>query len=71
LRKNALVINDKEIRFLAEHELPESARMDEMGENLDDIAGSSSASNTKSPSISSSIINNPPSSNSSSPGNYH
>lgn len=67
LRKNALIINDKEIRFLAEHELPESARMDEMGENLDDIASSSSASNTKSPSISSSIIANPPSSNSSSP----
>jgi len=65
LRKNALVINDKEIRFLAEHELPESARMDEMGEN--DIASSSSASNTKSPSISSSTIANPPSSNSSSP----
>ncbi|GBB84129.1 hypothetical protein RclHR1_10770005 [Rhizophagus clarus] len=67
LRKNALVINDKEIRFLAEHELPESARMDEMGESLNDIASSSSASNTKSPSISSSIIANPPSSNSSSP----
>jgi len=64
LRKDALVINGKEIRFLAEHELPVH---EEIGENLDGIASSSSASNMKSPSISSSTIANPPSSNSSSP----
>ncbi|CAI2197663.1 19938_t:CDS:2, partial [Funneliformis geosporum] len=54
LQKNALIINGKEIRFLAEHELPESARMDEMEEHIPhNIADSSSTSKTKSPSISS------------------
>jgi len=65
LRKDALVINGKEIRFLAEHELPErEPEREDIGENLHSIA---SSSNTKSPSISSSTVANPPSSNSSSP----
>ncbi|CAG8466731.1 13521_t:CDS:10 [Funneliformis mosseae] len=69
LQKNALIINGKEIRFLAEHELPESARMemDESEEHIPHNLASSSASNTESPSISSSTIVNPPSSNSSPP----
>ena len=66
MKKNALVINGIEIPFLPEYELPKS---DEMGENLRDIASSSSASNTESSSISTGTIASQPSLNLPSPGN--
>ncbi|KAG9306231.1 hypothetical protein G9A89_016135 [Geosiphon pyriformis] len=75
LRKNALIINGKEIPFLPEHELPEHARTDELTDediiappgslgliNATNSSSSSSSSSSIAPSAARSISSNNPNS---------